>query len=130
MIVLKLMATGGVLSGSTDGRAILVDQTSSGGPAKLIHTGIAATDQVDRVSLWAFNSHTSSVLLTLEWGGTTDPNDIIEITIPNQDGLYALTPAPGLPIRNSLVIRAFAATINVITIHGFVVRATAAEVWG
>jgi hypothetical protein len=128
MIVLKLMATGGVLSGSTHGRGILVVPTATAGTT--IHTGVAATDQVDRVSLWAFNSHTSSVLLTLEWGGITDPNDIIEITIPNQDGLYALTPPAGLPIRNSLAIAAFAATANVITVHGFVVRASTAEVWG
>lgn len=110
--------TKNILSGSTDGRAILVAATSS--PGTTIHTGPSATTSVDEVWLYAQNTSTSAVKLTVEWGGTTSPNDLIEVTIQPEAGLVCV--APGLLIKGNatpLVVRAFAATTNVITIHGF-----------
>jgi hypothetical protein len=51
----------------------------------------------------------------------TAPNDHIEFTVPAESGLYLI--APGLVIKGNataLVVRAFAATTNVLTIHGYV----------
>jgi hypothetical protein len=110
--------TKNILSGSTDGRAILVAATSS--PGTTIHTGPSATTSVDEVWLYAQNTSTSAVKLTVQWGGTTSPNDEIEVTIQPEAGLVCV--APGLLIKGNatpLVVRAFAATTNVITIHGF-----------
>jgi len=110
--------TKSILSGSTDGRGILVAATSS--PGTTIHTGPTTTTSIDEVWLYAQNTSTSAVKLTIQWGGTTSPNDEIEMTIAAESGLVLV--APGLIIRGNataLIVRAFAATTNVITIHGY-----------
>lgn len=110
--------TKNILSGSTDGRGILVAATASAGTT--IHTGPSVTTSIDEIWLYAMNTSTSAVKLTIEWGGTTSPNDLIEVTVQPEAGLVCI--APGLLIKGNatpLVVRAFAATANVITIHGF-----------
>jgi hypothetical protein len=104
------------LSGSTDGRAVKVVATASSGTT--IHTAHATN--LDEIWLYAYNSHTSSVVLTLQMGGTSTPDDDIKVTVPSQQGLFLLV--PGLLLTNSLVVRAYAGTANVITINGFVNR--------
>lgn len=104
------------LSGSTNGKAIKVAATATLGTT--IHTARDGTSKWDEVWLYAFNSHSADVALTIEWGGVTDPDNITEVTVPYQQGLFLVV--PGLLIQNSLVITAFAATANVITISGFV----------
>ena len=67
------------------------------------------------------NTDSSSKKLTLEWGGVTDPDDLIEIILDPESGLVLI--APGLLIKGNaspLVIKAFAESANVITIQGFV----------
>jgi len=111
------------LSESTDGRAIKVAATATAGTA--IHTGSATASTYDEVWLYAVNSSASAVKLTIEWGGTTSPDDLIELTVQPEAGLVTI--APGLLIKGNatpLVVRAFAATANVITIHGFVNQIT------
>lgn len=108
-----------ILSGSTDGKGILVTQTATAGT--LVHTGPTNTAQFHEVWLYAVNTSASNVKLTVEWGGATAPNDHIEYTVPAENGLYLI--APGLLIKGNataLTVRAFAATANVIAIHGFV----------
>lgn len=108
-----------ILSGSTDGRAILVAATASAGTT--IHTGPSNTSHLHEVWLYAMCTDTTARKLTIQWGATTSPNDDIELTIPAESGLVLV--APGLLLKGNatpLVIRAFAATANVITIHGFV----------
>ena len=113
------------LSASTDGLGILVDDDATAG--KLIHTGSSTATTYDEVWLYAMNTHSADVKLTLEWGGTTSPNDLIEQTITTEAGLTLI--APGLLIKGNagaaLVDKAFAATTNVITIHGYVNQITA-----
>jgi len=105
-----------VLSGSTDGRPIKVTQTAT--PGDTIHTAHATS--IDEVYLYACNTSASAILLTIEFGGTTSPDDLIEYIIPAESGLFCIV--PGLPITNSLVVKAFAASANLITITGFVNR--------
>lgn len=106
------------LSASTDGRPILVAATATAGTT--LHTAGAVTgdDNYDEIWLWAMNSDTTARKLTLEWGGTTAPNDLIEVTIPAEAGLVLV--APGLVLQNGLLVRAFAATANVVTMHGYI----------
>lgn len=108
-----------VLSGSTDGKGILVAATATAGTT--IHTGSTTTTTIDEVWLYAVNTSTSAVKLTIEWGETTAPNGNIEQTIAAESGLVLI--APGLLIKGNataLVVRAFAATTNVIVVHGYV----------
>jgi hypothetical protein len=110
-----------VLSGSTDGRGILVAATATAGTT--IHTGSSTASVIDEVWLYAVNTSASTVKLTVEYGGTTAPNDLIEFTVPAEAGLYLIVPA--LLIKGNaspLVVRAFAATASVISIHGYINR--------
>lgn len=107
--------TKALLSGSTNGRGIKVVPTATLGTT--IHTAVAGTSAWDEVWLYAFNSHSADVMLTIEWGGVTDPDDIVEVTIPYRAGWVPVV--PGYLLQNSLVITAFASVANVITIQGW-----------
>jgi hypothetical protein len=104
------------LSGSTDGRPIKVAATATAGTT--IHTAHATN--LDEVWLWVSNTDTTSRKLTIEFGGTTSPDDTIEVLVGGESGLVLVI--PGLPLTNSLVVRAFAETANVLNIVGFVNR--------
>lgn len=105
------------LSGSTNGKGILVAATATTGTT--IHTAVSGTSSFDEVWLYAHNNSTSSVKLTIEYGSTA-VQDNLEITIPGESGLVLVV--PGLFLNNALVVTAFAGTTNVITIHGYVNR--------
>jgi hypothetical protein len=105
------------LSGSTDGKAIKVAQTATAGTT--IHT--AHSTALDEIWLYAHNSSAATVKLTLEFGGVAAPDDHIEINI-GAEGTGLVLVSPGLLLTNSLVVKAFAATANVITLTGYVNR--------
>ncbi len=112
------------LSGSTDGKMIKVAATATAGTT--LHTGSATATTFDEIWLYAVNSDTVTRKLTIEWGGVASPDDLIEFTVPAEDGLYLMV--PGLVIKGNatpLVVRAFCATANVVSIAGFVNRITA-----
>jgi hypothetical protein len=104
------------LSGGTDGRNIKVAATAT--PGTLIHTAHASA--LDELWLWAVNSDASSRKLTLEFGGVSTPDDLIEQTIPPESGLVLIV--PGLLLTNALVLRAFAASGNLVLVNGYVNR--------
>ena len=106
------------LSGSTHGRGIKVAATATAGT--LIHTATSSATDCDVVTLYAHNSDTVAVNLTIEWGGVTSPDDLIKLSIPAGTGLTLV--CPDLVIRNTLVVRAFAGTTNVVMVQGFVNR--------
>jgi hypothetical protein len=115
--------TKNILSGSTDGKAIKVAATATAGTT--IHTGSATATTIDEVWLYAVNSSASDVKLTLEWGEATAPDGNIELSVAAESGLVLLV--PGLLIKGNatpLVVKAFAATANVILIHGYVNQIT------
>lgn len=112
------------LSGSTDGRPIKVAATAT--PGTTIHTGSSTATTYDEIWLYGMNSDTTARKLTIEWGGTTAPDDLIEVTLAAESGLVLLT--PGLVLKGNataLIVKAFAATADVLTIHGYVNRITA-----
>ena len=111
-----------LLSGSTNGLQIKITGTDTG-TANVIHTAVNSTVNFDNIWLYVDNDSTSDVLLTIEWGGTIDPDNTIKINIPAlgsivTDGLKATI--PGLPLNNALVVKAFASTPNVLKISGYV----------
>ena len=106
------------LSGSTDGKGIKVATNST--PGTLVHTCVSGTTDMDEVWIYATNSDTSAVQLTLEFGGTTSPDHTIVQSIAAQSGLFLVV--PGFVAQNGAVIRAFAGTSNKIVIYGFVNR--------
>lgn len=106
------------LSASTHGRGIKVAATTSTGTT--IHTSTSSTTDCDVVTLYAYNSSSSAVTLTIQWGGTTAVDDDIKLSIPATSGLTLVV--PDLVLRNSQVVYAYAGTTNVVTIHGFANR--------
>ena len=107
-----------------DGLGILVAATATAGTA--IHTASSTATTVDEVWLYAYNNHSSSILLTIEYGGVTAPKDVIKQTLTAQNGLVLVV--AGLLVQGNAtpkVIRAFAATGSQISIFGYVSRITA-----
>lgn len=106
------------LTGSTDGRGIKVVATGSAGTT--IHTAVAGTTTgtYDEIWLWAYNSDTVERLLTIQFGGTSTPDDDIKVSIPPQQGLVEVV--PGLILQNGDVVKAYAAAANVVIIFGHV----------
>jgi hypothetical protein len=108
-----------ILSASTDGRAVLVANTASAGTT--IHTGSSNAAVVEEVWLYASNPTGTQRTLTVQWGGTTSPNDSITSFLPAQSGLTLIS--PGLILKGNatpLVIRAFSDSSNQVTITGYI----------
>jgi hypothetical protein len=106
------------LSGSTDGRGIEVGATAIAS-GTTIHT--ASSTALDEVWLYASNPTANAKLLTIGFGGTDAPDDLIELSIPGDSGLVLVV--PGLVLTNSLVVKASAVDApGEITIFGYVNR--------
>lgn len=104
------------LSGSDNGRGVKVVATSS--PGTTIHTAHATMK--DAIYLWAYNSDTVARILTLQFGGTSTPDDDIVQTIAPKTGLYLAI--DGELLTNSLLLKAYADAANVVTVLGYVNR--------
>lgn len=115
-------------SGSTQGKAIKIAAT--GTPGTTIHATTTSATVVDRVYMWAVNTQAaataSTVLLTVEFGGVTSPDNLIQTPIPGQAGEVQI--CAGHPLLGNgsaaLTIGAFAATTNVIAVYGYILRVT------
>jgi len=110
------------LSGSTNGRGIKVAATVIG-TGTTIHDAVAGATDTDLITLFAYNDDTVLRTLTLGWGGTTDPDDLIIFNVPAQSGLSLVV--ADLPLRNTLAVKAAGDTANVLVIFGYVNRITA-----
>lgn len=108
------------LSGSTNGRNIKVVATAT--PGTTIHTAVSGTTNWDEIYLFAVNTDTVTRTLTVEFGGTTSPDDLIEIDLEALKGAYLVI--PGWLLQNGLVVRAFGSAANVIEINGYVNQIT------
>jgi hypothetical protein len=110
------------LSASTDGAAIKVVATTSTGTT--IHATGTSASIIDEVWLYAYNSASVSTELTMQYGGTTSPDNDIKITLDSKAGLTLLV--PGLILKGTgsvgTIVRAYAGTANVITLSGYVNR--------
>ena len=111
-----------LLSGSTQGKQIKVVATASTGTT--IHATGTSSSTIDEIWLYATNTSTSPVLLTVQYGTTTAPDDNIIITIPPQSGEILVVAGLILTGTGSAAntVYAFAATANVINIGGYVNR--------
>lgn len=108
-----------ILSSSTDGKPILVVNTGTAGT--LVHTGPTNTAHLHEVWLYAVNTSSTAVKLTIEYGDATAPAGHIEQTIAGESGLTIVV--PGLLLKGNataLTVKAFAGTSNVVAIHGYV----------
>ena len=110
------------LSGSAGGQPIKVTATATTG--NTIHTTGTTTSAIDEVWLYATNTSASAVTLTVEYGGVTNPDNRIILSIPATSGLTLVLPGLTLSGTGSVgrSVTAFAATGSVINILGYVNR--------
>ena len=103
------------LSGSSGGTGIKVISTSS---AIEIHSHDSRRNQseFDELHLWATNSHTVAVTLTLQWAGSTDPDNLLPISIASGSFLKIID---GLHIGGDLAVNAVAGVANKIVVYGY-----------
>lgn len=107
------------LSGSDAGRQIKVAATSTPGTA--IHTAVLEQQGGwDEIWLWATNSDSAARKLTIEWGGTSSPDDLIEVNLVSEGGQVWIV--RGGRLSNGRVVRAFASSANVVMVGGYVNR--------
>jgi hypothetical protein len=107
-----------LLSGSTSGRPIKVAAVAT--PGTLIHTAVAGAVAWDEIYAWVSNDSGGAVLLTTEFGGVTDPDDLItkQVSIPaNSPPIPILT---GQVLNGGLAARMFASVANVLVVTGYV----------
>lgn len=105
-----------LLSGSTDGKQIKIAATATAGT--LLHT--ADVTDLDEIWLYFVNSGAVPVKVTIEWGEATAPDGHIEFFVQPESGY--VNAVAGLPLTNSLEVRAFAGTADVVMASGYVNR--------
>ena len=112
-----------LLSQSTQGQPITVVGVTSTTGTTIHSTGTSSTT-IDEVWLYANNTSTSPVLLTVQFGGTGAGQHAKPITLAPQSGDVLIV--AGLPLTGdgsaAKTVYAFAATASVITISGYVNR--------
>jgi hypothetical protein len=110
------------LSGSTGGMPIKVVATATTGTT--IHATGTSASVIDEVWLYATNTSSASVNLTIEFGNTTAPDGNIILAIPSKSGLSICV--TGLILIGTgaaaRTITAFASSANVINVMGYVNR--------
>jgi hypothetical protein len=98
-------------SGSIDGKMKEVNAIATLGDE--LHTAVTGTNHMDEIWVWAINHAATAKLLTIEFGGVTGDDDLIEYSVPSQDGLHLVV--PGIRLQNGLVVRAFCETADVVS---------------
>lgn len=114
-----------ILSGSIGGRPIKITGNATGSATTIHSTGTSSTI-VDEVWLYAQNSSTTGSALFIQFGGTTEPDDLLSFGIEPKSGLFILS--PGLPLsgtgQDSRSIKAYAQVTGSVNITGYVNRIT------
>ena len=112
------------LSGGAGGKGIKVAATA--GTGTTIHTTSISTSVMDEVWLYCMNSNGSNTnrKLTVQYGGTTDPDELIEISVTAESGLILVV--PGLILHGDgttgRTITAIGSVANELIIYGYVNR--------
>jgi hypothetical protein len=109
------------LSGSTSGKPIKVAATAIGS-GTTIHTAVSGSTDYDEITLFVTNTSGAAVTITLGWGGTTDPDDLVSkaVSVPANSGPIPIV--VGLLLNGGLIVRAAAGTADVLLISGYVNR--------
>ena len=104
------------LSQSVNGKQIKI--ASGSNPGQTIHTAVAGTASIDEIWIWAYNDGPNTAAVIILFGGTNEPDNKIEISIPTQAG--RLLVCDGMCLNNGLVVSAYATASNQIMLDGYV----------
>ena len=111
-----------LLSGSTDGRPKKIAATASAGDT--VHTAVAGSSSFDEIYLWATNTDSAARTVTVEFGGTSNPDDRIvnAYSIPANSAPYPI--CTGQVLNNGCIVKVYASVTNVVLVTGYVNRIT------
>ena len=117
----KVALSGGAADGT--GIELAIDS----GTFTTVHTTTTTATTLEAIWLYAQNTDTSDRKLTLKFGGTDDPDDLIEVTIPTEAGLVLVVPGLILAGKAStgLILLGAGAAASKMTVYGYVNRITA-----
>jgi hypothetical protein len=111
------------LSGSDGGRPIKLTGTNTNASV-LIHTTGTSNTVIDEVWLYAVNRDSVDRTAYIQFGGTTEPDDLLTIAIEPNSGLYVAS--AGLPLTGTgssgRTINAYASAANVVSVVGYINR--------
>lgn len=111
-----------ILSSSTDGEGIHVTGTLPS-QGTLVHTAVTgAADSLDEIIIYAYNSATTAREISFALGPTTSPNSRYTHTLPAGDKAGLQPVMPGLVLRNSKTVKAYATAANIMILFGWVNR--------
>ncbi len=106
------------LSGSTNGKSIKIAAMAT--PGTTVHTAVAGTSSWDEVYVWITNTSNAAVTLTIEYGGTADPDNLITKTLSIPANSPPIPILTGQILQNGLVVGMFASSANVLLATGYV----------
>ena len=109
-----------LLSASTNGRPVVVAANAT--PGTTLHAAVSGTTAFDEIYLWASNVTASSATLYVEWGGATDPGDLLvkNFSIGPNSGPVPI--ATGIVLNGNVSVAAFCTAASAINITGFINR--------
>ena len=105
------------------GIALAIDS----GTFTTIHATPTTTTTLDEVWLYAVNSHSADLKVTIRFGRIEEPEDYIETTVTAESGLVLLVPGlilQGMASTGQIILGA-AATGDEVAVYGYVNRITA-----
>ena len=119
----KVFFTGCAAAEGGTGIALAVDS----GAFTTIHTTTTTAATLDEIWLYAVNSHSADLKVTLQFGGDQEPEDFIEYTVAAEAGLVLLVPGLILQGKTStgLIVKGACATGDEVAVYGYVNRITA-----
>ena len=119
----KVFFTGCAADEGGTGIALAVDS----GTFTTIHTTTTTAATLDEIWLYAVNSHSADLKVTLQFGGDQEPEDFIEYTVAAEAGLVLLVPGLILQGKTStgLIVKGACATGDEVAVYGYVNRITA-----
>jgi len=105
------------------GIALAIDS----GTFTTIHTTTTTASTLDEIWMYAVNSHSADLKVTIRFGGVEEPEDYIEYTVATEAGLVLIVPGLILQGKAStgLIILGAAATGDEVAVYGYVNRITA-----
>ena len=119
----KEFFTGSATDEGGTGIALPVDS----GAFVTIHTTPVTTTTLDEIWMYAVNSHSADLKVTIQFGGVEEPEDYIETTVTAESGLVLLVPGlilQGMASTGQIILGA-AATGDEVAVYGYVNRITA-----
>jgi hypothetical protein len=105
------------------GIALAIDS----GTFTTIHATPTTTTTLDEIWMYAVNSHSADLKVTIRFGGVEEPEDYIETTVTAESGLVLLVPGlilQGMASTGQIILGA-AATGDEVAVYGYVNRITA-----